>query len=718
MLTYSIQPAAPLGGTASTATGLIGREAVIQLQKALRSLAYKKQDSQLDPAKYDGTMTLGTMVALVNATKVVGGAVPYVGKAISVIGDLKSLLGKIPYGGQVINFILYPAVVDDIFDAVMAILGAFKLGSAASAIRSGVDAAKTAVAGAAAPAALAIVAVVQTTPSPSGLGEARSSGLICYNPSVHGPLLGMCCTPGALGALAPKAATAAAATTAIAPAAMQVTAALALIAPIAPITAAVIAPRAPGQCAEGYYWNPTTQQCNRKATVIVAKGPCPPSNILDPQGNCYDPTGKCPRVGFANTVYGCMRLSADGKVLYPPAPPNPVPSMAEWALKVGQYFEGFGAPARWHPSDRAAWEKDSATKKGEKPFATFILDTKVPIVRGVGNFRDHRGETKIVKKTYGIFYDGKNFSVRLPLKRRKKGIWETIWSKVEDIAEDVADIAGDALGFICELAEDVYDVVVKYGCAIVCNEIAVGLVAGAAGIVASPASSAAIIGGATVGAAACAAIKVGEALYLIIKLLAFPIKTVDLSQEAPPPAETAPVTLPVARVVMPTTSTTATAARMVMGIKPAGIALAPNTSQALLPPPAPASVFPSPVSATRPAFQWFDSGRWYVAIALPVVSSGLGETGSDTYDVITASTPVPDVEVVSKEEGERRAGTTSWYKTKKVWILVGAVGLTAAGATTYYFMRRRSRQALKGAMRHVDGTDVRRRRMPLRLRAR
>jgi hypothetical protein len=707
MLTYSIQQAAPLGGTASSTAGLIGREAVIQLQKALRSLAYKKQDPQLDPAKYDGTMTL----ALVNATKVVGAAIPYAGKAISVIGELKSLLGKIPYGGQVINFILYPSVVDDIFGAVMAILSAFKLGSAASAIKSGVDAAKTAVAGAAAPAAAAIILVARTTPSPSGLSglHAGGGGLICYNPDVHGPLLGMCCTPG-LGAMAPAtAATASKATTAvIAP--MQITTALAAL---RPITAAVIAPRAPGTCAEGYYWNPTTQQCNRKATVIVAKGPCPPPNILDPQGNCYDPTGKCPKVGFANTAYGCMRLSADSKVLYPPSPPN-VPTMVEWALRVGQYFEGFGSPSRWNAADRAAWEKDGAAKKGEKPFATFVLDTKVPIVRGVGNFRDHRGESKIVKKTYGIFYDGKTFSVRLPIKRRKKSIWQTIWSKIEDIAEDIADIAGDALGFICELAEDVYDVVKKYGCAIVCNDILVSSIGGLASLVATPATGAAIIGGAAIGAAACAAIKVGEALYLIIKLLAFPIKPVNLSAEEPPPDSIATVALPVTRMAMPTTSTAASTARLVMGIKP-GVALAPNTSQALLPPPTPAALTSS-ISATAPEFQWFADGLWHIATARPIISAGLGQAESSSYDVTTAATAVPDVEIVPKEEGERRVGGAPWYRSAKVWIIVGAVGVTAAGATTYYLMRRRSRRALKGALRDAYGTDVRGRRLWMRVR--
>jgi hypothetical protein len=799
MLTYTIQPAAPLGGSTAL-SGLVGREGVVQLQKALRSLAYKKQDSQYDPQKYDGTMDLGTIVALLNATKVVGDAIPYAGKAISVIGELKDLLGKIPYGGKIIDFVMAPQVVDEVFDAVMAILGAFHLGDAASTIKSGVNTAKDAVATAAAPAALAIALVVKTMPTPSGgLGAVRTTlrdpklGLVLYDPRVHGPLLGPLCTEPKgecygrpLSAVAPTAlrttvtvgptslpATTVPAGMVAAPAGcttrfisakgptscppgqrlitdpartrctaadgnmciMQETAPAGMVAAPtdcgrlwiwakgptscppgqqlvndparARCTAAdgvVCVEAAPGtvvQCPTGQYWNPTTKRCAAKATVTAYTTPayttpCPNKassltkrgldNIRDAQGNCFDPEKRCP-AGFAATIYGCARFSADYKVLSPPTKDGVVhPHIHEYFLDVDVDLAGFGPPAHWNPDDSKLWEKKKGqwksvykpplswskwnVKDGELPFRTFAYDNK----------------------PYGVFYNGKSLSVR---HWDPKGLGE----------------------FLADTLEEVGEFIEEYGCAIVNNGIVVSIVATGAGLVASPAAAGAVVAGASAGAAACAAVKIGEALYLIIKLLAFPIKTPkDLGQEAPPPD--LPVELPTTSA--PAASTAKMAAGTIMGRKPTGIQTAPGTSQALLPIPTtlpPAEIQPPPITATlRPAavFQWFDPSRNAWRIAAPrSLTLGRLDQPPQQYDVTEANKSEPNVEIVSKEEGEKRTGTAPWYKTNKIWILVGAVSVTAAGAATYFIVRRR-RRTTKG-LKDAHSTALRARRMRRRL---
>jgi hypothetical protein len=301
-------------------------------------------------------------------------------------------------------------------------------------------------------------------------------------------------------------------------------------------------------------------------------------------------------------------------------------------------------------------------------------------------------------------------------------MWVAGWKPPTSIW-DIGEVFVDAL-------EEVGEFIEEYGCALVNSGIIVSIVATGAGIVASPAAAAAVVTGASAGAAACAAIKIGEALYLIIKLLAHPIKIPkDLGQEAPPPD--LPVGPPTTSA--PATSTAKSAAGTIMGRKPVGIQTAPGTSQALLPLPAtlpPAEIQPPPITATltkiqpppatlRPAavFQWFDPSRnvWRIATPRSATLGGFGQPPQQ-YAVTESNKPEADVEIVTKDEGEKRTGTAPWYRTNKVWILIGAVaGVTAAGATTYYLVRRR-RRATKGELKHVGSSTLRSRRMPVRKR--
>jgi len=66
----------------------------------------------------------------------------------------------------------------------------------------------------------------------------------------------------------------------------------------------------------------------------------------------------------------------------------------------------------------------------------------------------------------------------------------------------------------------------------------------------------------------------------------------------------------------------------------------------------------------------------------------LGQAG----DQIVADSPTPHEGVPQKTTDEGRAGTRTqpWYKTYKLWLAIGAVGLAGAG-TTYAVVRRRRR---------------------------
>lgn len=144
--------------------GLPSLTGVAALQDALRRLAMKTQDPKLDPAKYDGTMTIGTIIALANAAPKLGNKIdPVVGQALNVVGLLKKPFTYVPYGGTIINFILSPWIVDSIYGALLSIIRIVPGGSGiADAIHKALGAVKSAISVVATPVAGAISIVIGT----------------------------------------------------------------------------------------------------------------------------------------------------------------------------------------------------------------------------------------------------------------------------------------------------------------------------------------------------------------------------------------------------------------------------------------------------------------------------------------------------------------------------------------------------------------------------
>jgi hypothetical protein len=177
---YSSQ--ATLGDASATNAG------VKLLQESLRKLAFAKQQPALDPAAYDGSMNLGTIIALANAAPVLGTSVhPVVGKALQVVDVIRAPIELIPYADGVLDIVLSPWIIDDVYSVILSIIRLFPGGgSAASSIEQAVNAVKSALSTAAAPIAAAVKLVTPATPTPpstapgsgpppmpSGLGEDR-----------------------------------------------------------------------------------------------------------------------------------------------------------------------------------------------------------------------------------------------------------------------------------------------------------------------------------------------------------------------------------------------------------------------------------------------------------------------------------------------------------------------------------------------------------------
>jgi hypothetical protein len=169
---------------------------VRELQKQLRRIAVERGLVEIDPAQYDGTLTLGTIMALANAASsaanMIGSKIhPVVGKIVDVFGQLRGGLGKIPYAGQVLSVVFSPWLIDRTWDAL---LGVMRLipggGKTASTLQTAVNGIKGTLGTAAAPIAAALAVIPK--PPPSGLGS-YSWGTwyrapVFYNQGVHGPL--------------------------------------------------------------------------------------------------------------------------------------------------------------------------------------------------------------------------------------------------------------------------------------------------------------------------------------------------------------------------------------------------------------------------------------------------------------------------------------------------------------------------------------------------
>ncbi len=170
---------------ASTGGALTG---VRGLQIALRKLAVSQQAAQIDPARYDGTMTLGTIIALANAVEVIGTDInPVLGQVLNVVGLLQQPINLIPYGDQVSALVLSPWLIDDVYGALLGIIRLVPgSGSLASTIDGSLASLKTAIADISDILATAILTAVLVDPSPSS----GSLGSIC--PPVHNRPVATC----------------------------------------------------------------------------------------------------------------------------------------------------------------------------------------------------------------------------------------------------------------------------------------------------------------------------------------------------------------------------------------------------------------------------------------------------------------------------------------------------------------------------------------------
>lgn len=122
---------------------------VMALQQKLKALAEFAQDTEIDPTRDDGTMDLGTFVALFHATQQIGGDLPgIVGDAFDILTKIEKEIDELPWWSDVVLKIFFsPWTIDECTDAILAILSACHVD--VTFIRSGLDKAKVAVANAA-----------------------------------------------------------------------------------------------------------------------------------------------------------------------------------------------------------------------------------------------------------------------------------------------------------------------------------------------------------------------------------------------------------------------------------------------------------------------------------------------------------------------------------------------------------------------------------------
>jgi len=605
-------PQSLLGGT--TAVG--GYVGVKAMQEQLRRIAFQFSKPSADPAVYDGTMTLGTIIALANAAPIIGDKLHSgVGQALDVIKLLKAPIEKLPYGSTIINFILSPWIVDKVFSVILSIIRLVPGGgSVATAMDNGVKAAKTAIANAASPIATALLAVKKS----NGFGDAAWSD-VDYT---HAGL---------------------------------------------------------GVERAGYCWIPTTSSVpghweRMRAGQTVCANP-PPPGATTPVVRDQRDGGTCTaenQSGCPGGVFVGVRTWPVGKEIV----------SADWGRS--KTFRGHAPFASLAKRDQDAWN----VNKNKGPFDNIAIPSsfnfgvsasqlaKLTVRHGAIAFLVFRG---FDGTRMGAFWDEATETLKIiqvPEPSSSKYPWDYAADAVKAAAGAVGDAAGAIGGaiadiaqstwnWIAENADDVYNAVKKYGCAIVNNDIVVGLAAGAAGIVATPATSAAIVTGAQAGKAGCAALDVAEALYAIYQLL-----SMDLPKPPPLTTETPPSPL-----------------------LPVNFAIV--STQFLVP------ATPPVVPLAKPRYPAgsiaaFDPKLHVYRVAIPVGTqlnalsgTGFGAAASH-FEVETIPNAPPIVTVVPITTYQKQTATLPLYKNPIFWVAIGATA-AAAGSGGYALYRRRRR---------------------------
>lgn len=624
-----------LSGT--TAVG--GYVGVKLLQEQLRRIAFEFGKPSADPAVYDGTMTLGTIIALANAAPIVGDKLHSgVGQALDVIKLIKAPIGKLPYGTTIINFVLSPWIVDKIFSVILSIIRLVPGGGgAATAMDNGVKAAKTAIANVASAIGTALLAVKKS----NGFGDAV-------------PLTDIDFAHGALGE--------------------EVRAGYCWI---------VATPTVPGhwermRAGQTTCANPAPAGATTPVVRDQRDGSSAPGGVTvtDSSGNVVSV-----RVGLPpplpTTSGGFVGIVRDHRTW--PAGKEIVST--DWGRT--KTYDGIVPFANLAKRDQDTWK----SKQNQGPFAGIAVPSSfnfgvsssqlasLTVRRGAIAFLVFRG---FDGARMGAFWDESTQRLKIivvPEPSSSKYPWDYAADAVKAAAGAVGDAAGAIGGAIADIAQstwnwisenadDVYNAIKKYGCALVNNDIVVGIAAAGAGIVATPATSAAIVTGAQVGKAACAALEVAEALYAIYQLL-----SMDLPK--PPPLTTPTPPSP----TLPTHFAVISTQFLVPATKPVVPLAKPRYPAGSI------AAFDPKLHVYRVAIP--------VGTQLNVLSGALGVAASH-FEVETIDHAPSTVAVVPVTTYQKQTNTLPLYKNPIFWIGVGAVA-AAAGGGGYVLYRRRRR---------------------------
>lgn len=643
-----------LGDAASIPTGVTA--GVKALQEQLRRFAFERGKLECDPARYDGTMTLSTIVAIAHTGKFVGTQIhPVVGAAADVIGLIKKPISVIPYGEEVINVVLSPWIIDTVYGALLGIIRLIPGGGGvASSIDNAMTAVKSALSVAAAPIAT-LLAVIPPPPPSSGLGSTETMlsdwrPPRFYDPAVDGPLYKL----GSNGL---------------------------------------------GGCATTP--TPEVGTCSADGNFIWASSPGVPGHWERLR------TGQwCRRVDrsikyplLMTGMVACPSAAACQPVLPSPSPSimarEQVRDHREWPKgkeivsadwSASRSYSGKAPRANLAARDLAEWEKHK--NEGDSP--------ELSVRRGAIAFLVFKGADG---SRMGAFWSDQTEMLvikRVPDPDESRYPWDYVVDAVAAAASTVVDVASDAWNWIEDNIGEIYSTIKEFGCAIINNDIVVAIAAAGTGLVATPAASAAVVSAAAQGRAACAALDVAELVYAILSFLAM-----DFPKPAPltPGAgSSTPVTgIPnhllqlrasILANMSAQTITMATAANEVTGCP----GKTPVGGQVLLPltpplvPLATTPIYPrGSIAAFDPKIQRFRIAKR--------VGAGLGNLGQDATHVVvqqTAATLPSSTSLVSLTEFQKATDTLPVTKQPVFWVVVG-VGVIAAGAGGYALYRRRRR---------------------------
>jgi hypothetical protein len=630
------------------------------LQEQLRKLAFDRNKFEIDPAQYDGKMTLGTIMALANAAHIIGAQIhPVVGAALNVVGLIKKPIGLIPYGDQVINIILSPWIIDSIYSVILDLIRVIPGGgSVADAIDVAMSTVKSSLAVAAAPLATLIAVVPKPSPS-GGFGEPLSlSGYrapVFYDPRVHGPLLSglsgldACPAPDVM---------------------------------------------APGTCSadKAFIWvGSTASVSGHWERLRVGQACTGPISTATPIVRVHPPCGtpcavNIPRVppGTSFPAGGIVRDHrewAKGRAIID----------TDWGGT--QTYEGRAPKANLAPADFKEWDRHKNEGVSGHP--------ELSVRRGTIAFKVFEG--RYVRAAHmGAFWDERTETLKIkviPKPRSGGGTkypWDYVADAVVDAANALEEVAKDTWNWIEDNVSEIYHTIKEYGCAIINSDIVVAVAATGAGIVATPAASAAVVVGAAQGRMACAALDVAELVYAVIKLLAR-----DFPKPQPLTTATPPVVSPKAALMTnllatvgpkAMATTMATAANVVMNCPPP----IPVSGQLLLPltpPIVPLATLRLPSRYPPGTIAMFDSKLQRFRIAIPIGTSlsGLNAPNVTHFEVEQPATlPAvdPPIPAIPPTTFQKATGTLPLYKQPLFWVAVGT-GVGVVGGGGYALYRRR-----------------------------